>query len=70
VISRRVIVNRGAIASAILRKNREQLLKELLRGLWKSAHAHMANDPSSATRPTMTLDCNRSVMAGFAAAHG
>ena len=28
------------------------------------------NDPSSATRPTSGHDCNRSVMAGFAAAHG
>ena len=28
------------------------------------------NDPSSATRPTSGRDCNRSVMAGFAAAHG
>jgi len=28
------------------------------------------NDPSSATRPTRTLDCNSDAMAGFAAAHG
>jgi len=28
------------------------------------------NDPSSATRPTRGYDCNRSAMAGFAAAHG
>jgi len=28
------------------------------------------NDPSSATRPTRRVDCNRSAMAGFAAAHG
>jgi hypothetical protein len=28
------------------------------------------NDPSSATRPTRALDCNRDAMAGFAAAHG
>ena len=28
------------------------------------------NDPSSATRPTGRNDCNRSAMAGFAAAHG
>ena len=28
------------------------------------------NDPSSATRPTRASDCNRSAMAGFAAAHG
>ncbi len=29
-----------------------------------------SNDPSSATRPTRAPDCNRDVMAGFAAAHG
>ena len=28
------------------------------------------NDPSSATRPAGRVDCNREVMAGFAAAHG
>jgi hypothetical protein len=28
------------------------------------------NDPSSATRPAGRMDCNRSAMAGFAAAHG
>src|SRR5687768_9029787 len=28
------------------------------------------NDPSSATRPAGGVDCNRSAMAGFAAAHG
>ena len=28
------------------------------------------NDPSSATRPTRALDCNRGARAGFAAAHG
>jgi hypothetical protein len=28
------------------------------------------NDSSSATRPARALDCNRSAMAGFAAAHG
>ena len=28
------------------------------------------NDPSSATRPTRALACNREPMAGFAAAHG
>ncbi len=28
------------------------------------------DDPSSTTRPTGRLDCNRSAMAGFAAAHG
>ena len=28
------------------------------------------NDPSSATRPASGHDCNREVMAGFAAAHG
>ena len=32
--------------------------------------AHPPNDPSSATRPTGSVDCNRSAMAGFAAAHG
>src|SRR5688572_3225330 len=30
----------------------------------------LANDPSSATRPTGRDDCNRGAMAGFAAAHG
>jgi ribosome-binding protein aMBF1 (putative translation factor) len=30
----------------------------------------MPNDPSSATRPAGRHDCNRSAMAGFAAAHG
>ena len=30
----------------------------------------MPNDPSSATRPTGHVDCNRSAMAGFAAALG
>ena len=30
----------------------------------------VANDPSSATRPTRAFDCNLDVMAGFAAAHG
>jgi hypothetical protein len=30
----------------------------------------MANDPSSATRPTGRYDCNRDAQAGFAAAHG
>ena len=33
-------------------------------------HACPPNDPSSATRPTRASDCNREVMAGFAAAHG
>ena len=28
------------------------------------------NDPSSATRPTGRVDCNRDAHAGFAAAHG
>ena len=28
------------------------------------------NDPSSATRPTRALDCNRDARAEFAAAHG
>ena len=28
------------------------------------------NDPSSATRPARRVNCNREVMAGFAAAHG
>jgi hypothetical protein len=28
------------------------------------------NDPSSATRPARTFDCNSDAMAGFAAAHG
>ena len=32
--------------------------------------AKAANDPSSATRPTRALDCNRDARAGFAAAHG
>ena len=30
----------------------------------------LANDPSSATRPARRVNCNREVMAGFAAAHG
>jgi hypothetical protein len=30
----------------------------------------LANDPSSATRPTRRHDCNSDAMAGFAAAHG
>jgi hypothetical protein len=30
----------------------------------------LANDASSATRPAGRVDCNQSVMAGFAAAHG
>src|SRR6266536_4343036 len=29
-----------------------------------------ANRPSPATRPTRSLDCNRSAVAGFAGAHG
>ena len=48
-----------------------------LKELWKSAKhykglldASTPNDPSSATRPTRGYDCNREVMAGFAAAHG
>ena len=36
----------------------------------KEWDALSANDPSSATRPTRALDCNRDAMAGFAAAHG
>ena len=32
--------------------------------------AMLPNDPSSATRRTRAFDCNRNVMAGFAAAHG
>ena len=31
--------------------------------------AAVPNDPSSATQPTRTCDCNREAMAGFAAAH-
>ena len=31
---------------------------------------NLPNDPSSATRPTSGHACNRSAMAGFAAAHG
>ncbi|SRR6266481_4267306 len=36
----------------------------------RSAMSHRPNDPSSATRPAGRVDCNRSAMAGFAAAHG
>jgi hypothetical protein len=37
----------------------------------KSAHAFVwPNDPSSATRPTRSFDCNSDAMAGFAVAHG
>jgi hypothetical protein len=32
--------------------------------------AKWSNGPSSATRPAGRVDCNRSAMAGFAAAHG
>ena len=35
-----------------------------------SDRAKRQNDPSSATRPTRAFACNRSAMAGFAAAHG
>ena len=35
-----------------------------------SYSVEMSNDSSSATRPARALDCNRSAMAGFAAAHG
>ena len=37
--------------------------------LLRARYGHI-NDPSSATRPTRRVDCNRSAMAGFAAAHG
>ena len=38
------------------------------RSSWEMARN--AYDPSSATRPARRNDCNREVMAGFAAAHG
>ena len=37
---------------------------------WGKAWRFMANDSSSATRPAGRVDCNRSAMAGFAAAPG
>gem|GEM_PF-4464777 len=37
---------------------------------WNAHGVKRPNDPSSATRPTRTPDCNLDAMAGFAAAHG
>ena len=42
---------------------------QLLFGIFHSG-AKRPNDPSSATRPTGRVDCNREPGAGFAAAHG
>ena len=51
------------------KKKADVLLVEILER-YHGMCAETPNDPSSATRPTRALDCNRDAMAGFAAAHG
>ena len=66
----------GAVDEATQLRLDADTLEELAEMLATLATGHkltMAkppNDPSSATRPTRALDCNRDAMAGFAAAHG
>ena len=55
-------------ASLLLQKLRRTLGFESSGSPYRDAMK--PNDPSSATRPTRRVDCNQSVMAGFAAAHG
>ena len=47
-----------------LRRHKEIVMQETL------MRVKPPNDPSSATRPARRVNCNREVMAGFAAAHG
>ena len=72
---RRVLCVRTTEASRQGRQDRQEKPTDARTGaaLWVTFMAKRPvppNDPSSATRPTRSHDCNREVMAGFAAAPG